>query len=52
MKGKKDKDIYLQAITMIDPATGYTAYTVTIVIWQRRDSQHQPKSQLAINLTT
>ena len=23
MKGKKDKDIYLQAITMIDPATGW-----------------------------
>ena len=22
MKGKKDKDIFLQAITMIDPATG------------------------------
>ena len=22
MKGKKDKDIYLQATTMIDPATG------------------------------
>ena len=23
MKGKKDKDVYLQAITMIDPATGW-----------------------------
>ena len=23
MKGKTDKDIYLQAITMIDPATGW-----------------------------
>ena len=23
MKGKKDKDIYLQAITMIDPATSW-----------------------------
>ena len=23
MKGKKDKSIYLQAITMIDPATGW-----------------------------
>ena len=23
MKGKKDKHIYLQAITMIDPATGW-----------------------------
>ena len=23
MKGKKDKDFYLQAITMIDPATGW-----------------------------
>ena len=22
MKGKKDEDVYLQAITMIDPATG------------------------------
>ena len=23
MKGKKDKDVYLQAITMIDPATNW-----------------------------
>ena len=23
MKGKKDKDVYLQAITVIDPATGW-----------------------------
>ena len=23
MKGKKDKDVYLQAITMIDPSTGW-----------------------------
>ena len=23
MKGKKDKDVYLQAITMTDPATGW-----------------------------
>ena len=23
MKGKKDKDVYLQAITMIDPVTGW-----------------------------
>ena len=23
MKGKKDKDVYLQVITMIDPATGW-----------------------------
>ena len=23
MKGKKDKDVYLQAITMIDPATSW-----------------------------
>ena len=23
MKGKKGKDVYLQAITMIDPATGW-----------------------------
>ena len=23
MKGKKDKDVYLQAITIIDPATGW-----------------------------
>ena len=23
MKGKNDKDVYLQAITMIDPATGW-----------------------------
>ena len=23
IKGKKDKDVYLQAITMIDPATGW-----------------------------
>ena len=23
MKGKKDKDVYLQAISMLDPATGW-----------------------------
>ena len=23
IKGKKEKDVYLQAITMIDPATGW-----------------------------
>ena len=36
MKGKKDKDVHLQAITMIDPATGWIEKYIMLKIGRRK----------------